>query len=283
MGKFELTEKVVIVKPIVRNGGLLPDDHDGKFMYTRASRWYTTPVNRANKIVNPLTEEEQEVLEKALNLPKGEMSKDDNKFWANREIALDKSGRELHLGNPDDYIAYKILLSNSDKIAPSWDARFEKGTYKFALVDTAVETKKTSESVQTKQKAYTALSKISTHKQKMIDAIMVYRISVRDYAKLPAAIQKDALYVIIDDIISKDPKGFIDIIEDKDFGVKLLVQKLINNGVATINPLQRNMYQIKDTDLIGYPQDLVKLLKDPMNEAIKARLDVQVKEKDVVD
>lgn len=278
-----LPDKVVIVKPIIRNGGLLPDDHDGKFMYTRTFRWYTTPVSKANKIINPLTPEEQKTLEIAFGLAEGEMSKDGNKFFANREVALDKNGVELHLNNPEDYLYWKILLSNTDKIAPSWDERFSKGTYKFALVDTKVETKKTSEAVQLRIKATNALGKISTHKQKMIDAIMVYRISVRDYTKLPLTIDKDSLYVILDDIINKDAKGFLDILDDKDYEIKLLVQKLIIEGLAVINPMQGNRYQIKDTDLLGYPADLVRLLKDPINEATKARLIMIIKEKDVVE
>jgi hypothetical protein len=280
---FVLPERKIVVKPIVRDGGWLPDGHDGKFMYTGTSKGYCVPINSAtNVMLNPLAEDEQRFFEEAFKMEKDAMSpyrKKDN-YWANREITLDRNERVLDLSNHEDYIAWKILLSNKEFIAPSWDERRAKGTYEFALVDTTVETKKVSANIQMKLKANAMLGKITTHRQKMMDAIMVYRISVRDYAKLPESPDKDSLYILLDDIVSKDPQGFIKVMDDDDYEIKLMVQKLISYNMVTMNPSQKNRYVVEGTDLLGYPNELVELLKEPANQVIKAKLLLQIKEKD---
>lgn len=88
---------------------------------------------------NVLTNDEKEFLEKALNLDPNALSvyNTKNNFWADYKIKIDtKEGLHLDLSNPEDYIKYKVLLANSDLVAPSVQERLErpKRSYQFEIV-----------------------------------------------------------------------------------------------------------------------------------------------------
>ena len=82
--KNYLINKKVKVVPVPRNGGWLPEDHDGAFMYTGCFLETCLPVDsRRKQLVQILTRDEQEFFETELFLKPGDLSiykKVDN-FW----------------------------------------------------------------------------------------------------------------------------------------------------------------------------------------------------------
>ena len=64
-----LTDKKVKVVPVYRNGGWLPQGHDGEFMFTGTVCEFDLPISmKTGRLVNILTKEEQAFFEKELFL-----------------------------------------------------------------------------------------------------------------------------------------------------------------------------------------------------------------------
>ena len=121
----------------------LHKDTNGRFtqIFNTSNRYLTAEFPE-----EPLTELEwfSRMIGKDLNVHK----KDDN-FWAGHmekgnptlnykpyEVTLPREGRTLDLNNIDDYLAYKVLTTNTHRwIAPSWENRYDRPTYWFAMVD----------------------------------------------------------------------------------------------------------------------------------------------------
>lgn len=156
LGSFLQEGRIVEVKPISRSGrwsALLTNDlPEEPYQYNKTKRTYTLPTSlRSRHLVKVLNNTdgiktiqfpnevltEQQFFEKLIDRDLNLFKRDDN-FWRIDPIArviITKSGLSLDLSDALDVIRYKILLANTDKIAPSWNRRHERSSFEFAIVD----------------------------------------------------------------------------------------------------------------------------------------------------
>ena len=143
-----LIDKKVKLEPITRQGKWLPPGHDGHFMYTGAKMNVCVPHNLSSKSLEDplrdLSEEQVAELAERLSMKPEDFNvykKKDN-YWLNFEFYVDRAGLTIDLSNPVDFLKYKVCLTNKELIAPSWEERFNRGTYRFAIVDEEHEVEK---------------------------------------------------------------------------------------------------------------------------------------------
>jgi hypothetical protein len=102
----------------------------GGGMHENALKVFVVPKHeRSNNFVNVLTNAEKDYLEVAMGLEKNALSiykaPIQSNFWSDANptglgsVTLKKQDNIFDLSKPTDYISYKILLANKDKICPS--------------------------------------------------------------------------------------------------------------------------------------------------------------------
>jgi hypothetical protein len=282
----ELRAKKYTVRPIRRKGGWVMPDHDSAFMNEGSSRTYTVPVRRGNVLENPYPEffKRGDVIALA-----HELGMDDTKdlnintskcFWrreAESSVKLDRNGLHLDLSDTMDFIKFLVLRSNKKLIALNWASRFDNGEFKFALVEQGEEMIDKVSNLEEKKKAYIHLGKIDGSANKMQDFLYVYYLNKKEAKRPPANATVDWLKNEIGKIIEEDLKLYLDILEDKDYALKLLIQKSVETG-ALIR--KKHEYWVHGSDApIGVIEELIEYLDDPKNQAVRMKLMHHVKDK----
>jgi hypothetical protein len=268
-----LQNKKIAIKPIIKNRGLFEKGHDGEFMYT-GTVWSTDlarnkTTNRYKNIFE--SPEEQAELEKALDLEENALSvhKKDNPFWAKHRVKLTKEVRTLDLMDPWDVLDYKIL-TNCKFIAPDWDSINKSGEYKFALVDEdALEIVKASKS-QLKKTAYKHFGKID---DSITDMQMIIRLMT---GKRIDSKKIEFLQAEIDKLIDTRTEDFVNVVEDKNYKLKVLIENCIDRNILEKNHLGE--YKLKgNVDSIARgTEEMVNFLLSPKNGDILLKLKSQL-------
>jgi hypothetical protein len=270
------TKKIKVV-PIERRGNWLSNinkDHDGTFMYSGTVARYCLPFDKVTRqLVDPFPSTEQrEDIERALSFNKGDLSiykKEDN-FWKTFEIKIDKRGLVLNLEEPMDYVRYLVLFSNTSLVAPTWETRLDKGTYRFVLVDMDQEVKERAKKANSQKEAYKKLGQMEGSLDTMVNFLTVYGKTP------PRESSRDFLISEIDKVIENDINGFFVVVNDEDFELKLLISKGVSIG-AIVKPT-KTRYELPGGDLIGNSlQAAVDYFKSPENQenylVLKNRVD----------
>ena len=230
---FKLPSKKVSVKPIMRTRGFVKDPaHEAFFLFANATIDVKAPLDRNGHLVCPLSDEERAFFEdkelSGLHFEKGELSpyKKKGNFWSTYKVKLEKTERLLDLSNPMDYIDYKLLLANTNLIAPDAKSSNKKKTYRYALVS-AEESLQSAVSTSTKRKeAYKFAGKMEDSIEEMIAFLKIY-------GKKPSAdASRDFLIAEIDKIITDDIDTFLSIAKDKDRDIKALIMEAVELGVV---------------------------------------------------
>lgn len=265
----------VKVEPIKRSSDWLPAESDSAFMNTGAKIEYVVPrLARSGQLVDPLgdlTFEQKDTIAKELGFKGADdlniNRKEKENFWINRSVFIDKNGKFLDLSNIGDFISYKILEVCLDTIAPSFTERYNKGTYKFALIFEDEDAKIKNLKVDNKKDAYILFGKIDGSAKKMADFLWIYYLTDKEAKRLPNNPGIDFLRGEIGRVIEEKTGTFLSIMSDPDFDSKVLIQRAINNGLIhrdgqmfTVfgEPTSKNTLE----GLIGY-------LKDERNNNIR--------------
>ena len=228
----------VKVEPIRRSSDWLPEESDSAFMNTGAKVEYVVPrLARSGQLMDPLGDlslQEKETVAKELGFKTADdlnvNRKEKENFWINRPVYVDKNGKFLDLSNIGDFISYKILEVNLESIAPSFINRYDKGTYKFALVFDDEVDKIKSNKIDAKKEAYMLFGKIDGSAKKMSDFLWIYYLTDKDAKRLPNNPSVDFLRQEVGRIIEEKTGTFLSIMTDTEFETKVLIQKSINNG-----------------------------------------------------
>lgn len=268
-----LKNKKIIVKPIFRNNGNFPKGHDGEFMFTDTV-WSTDlrPEPGTNRYKAILTEEERLVFEKTLNLEPGSMSfYKKTGFWPKFRVKLTKEGKTLNLSEPLDYLEYLVLLADR-RVAPNWNAKYDSGEYKFALVDEDETIKDNVNKSDLNKKAYKYLGKIEDSVE---DMTMVIRLASNKIVK-----SKDVEFLRseVQKIIDSNIKGFVEVMEDKSFGTKAFINKALD--AKALDRTVKGGYALKGGDEIGRTlSETVEFLESNKNQDIFLKLKAQIDNK----
>lgn len=183
------------------------------------------PVLRSSgNYKNILTDLEKEFLEKALGLDYNALSvyNKNSNFWDNYHVTLTKEGITLNLADPEDYIRYKVLLANSDIVAPSVQERIDrpKATYKFEIVRDSEETSIENIKMDATMDSYMEFKKIQNDNDTM--RVLVEIMDGRPYAQNT---KNDFLRSRINVLIQKDPKKFLSAITDPLLHTKVIIRR----------------------------------------------------------
>ncbi len=268
-----LKNKKILVKPIFRNNGNFPKGHDGEFMFTDTV-WSTDlrPEPGTNRYKAILTEDERLVFERTLNLEPGSMSfYKKTGFWPKFRVKLTKEGKTLNLSEPLDYLEYLVLLADR-RIAPNWNAKYDSGEYKFALVDEEETIKDNVNKSDLNKKAYKYLGKIEDSVE---DMTMVIRLASN---KIVKSKDLEFLQSEVQKIIDTNIKGFVEVMEDKSFGTKAFINKALD--AKALDRTVKGGYALKGGDEIGRTlSETVEFLESNKNQDIFLKLKAQIENK----
>ncbi len=181
---------------------------------------------------NVLTNDEKDYLEEALGLDYNALSvyKKENNYWDNYTVTITKEGMYLDLSDPEDYIRYKVLLANSDIVAPSVQERIErpKATYRFEIVRNSEETTLENAKMDATMASYKEFGKIESDVDTM--RVLVELLESRPYA---ANTKAEFLRSRINVLIQSDPKTFLNAITDPLLHTKMIIRRATELGKIT--------------------------------------------------
>lgn len=269
---FTLPDRKVKVMPVVRQGAWLPKGHDGEFMFTGTSAPISVPMNaRTGTLVNPLTAEEQEYLEKALAKDPGDLSiykpKKEN-FWSNYYVKLDKEGDILDLSDPNQYIKYKVLTINKELIAPSFESRYSIPTSRWMLVDVDHEIQSAAKQADLMQSVWMEFGAMKNNTSKLKNVLKIHTNK-----QIPKNAKHEFLISEVKKIVEDTPNAFIRIMQDPNFDMRCFIEDAVEAGA--IVKVSRNKYAIA-----GEPDDIYtvnQLIEELDPNGINAELYIKIK------
>lgn len=220
-----LRNERVIVRRLLKEGKITNPKHvlyGG--MAAGAFKWFTVPMLRNGQLVDVLTKQEKDFLEEAMGLEANALSvhrKVDN-YWSNYKVKLGKEDTVLNLNDPEEYIKYKVLLSNVDQIAPSLDevSLRPKETYEYVLLHEEEEAKANQKRVNKNIEAYKAFGKLENDRDKL-RTIVEIATSRPQHKTVSLEILTDQ----VDRLIQADANLFLTIAQDPLLDTKVLLKK----------------------------------------------------------
>ena len=187
------------------------------------------PILSNGRYKNVLTNDEKDFLEKELGLDSNALSvyKAEDNFWDNFKIRIDKEGLKLNLSEPNDYIKYKVLLANTEVVAPSVKERIErpKPTYRFELVHLGEEASMENAKMDAMMESYKAFGKIEDD----LDTLrtLVELLDGRPYSKTETIVFFRSRVNLL---IQADAKRFLQYINDPLLHAKVLIKRGVELG-----------------------------------------------------
>ena len=229
-----LKNERVIVRRLLKEGKITNPKHvlyGG--MALGAFHTFTVPMLRNGHLVDVLTKAEKAYLEEAMGLETNALSvhRQVDNYWSNYQVKLGKEDTILDLSIPEEYIKYKVLLANTECIAPSLDAvnLKQKETYEYVLLHEEEEAKANKKRVNKNIEAYKILGKIEGDRDKLrtIVEIATSRPQHR-------TVSIDALTDQIDRLIQANANLFLTIAQDPLLDTKVLLKKGIETGAVRV-------------------------------------------------
>ena len=229
-----LRNEKVIVRFVPKDNDNIVDRKHVAFggMMDNAVRGFTVPMLSNGTYRNVLTDNEKSYLEEILGLEINGLSvynKKDN-FWDDYLIRLNKQDTILDLSIPEDYIKYKVLLANKDTIAPSMKELKEarKATYEYVIMEPNEEFADSRNRVNNTMKCYEEFGAIK-------DKFDVLRCIIETLDGRPVAnnTKIEFLQSKATDLISVNPKLFLDTITDPLLNTKVIIKKAVEAGIIS--------------------------------------------------
>jgi hypothetical protein len=274
---FELPNEVIIVKYINRRRGMAANVEANHVisggMLSNAVRKFSAPIQRNGSIKNVLTNEEKLFLEDATGLDLSIYGE----FWNNYYVKLGKedAGNRFDTSSPMDYISLKILQSLSkDEIALSWADRNKNQTYQFAITREEEEMLESKGKYDAKKEAFKLYGKIEEDKERLLG---VYKLLTNKLVSKESTLSW--LQHKIEEIIDQTPSSFVNVISDKAFYTKML----INSGVeANVITKAGNKYSTVDglelcnAGEVATFDNAVKYLDAPKNQEVRSIVEAKI-------
>ena len=277
---FQLPNKQVMVVPIRRKGGWLPDGHAASFLHNQAYWDFTVKEHPGTgSFVDPLTEEERKFFESdesGLAFKKGDLNvhkKDDN-YWTDIRVKLRDEVKPLDLTNAKDYLTYKILLTNTETIAPSAEDKFKKGTYKFAIVEEGHNDEERVTAASNKKDAYKFFGKIDHSPEKMKDFLSIYYTMKPGGKQVAPNAKQKFLISEIEKIVEADLSTFLKLSRDPNYDKKVLINNALKaraikrNGLLFTTP--------EDIPIGNNLEAVVAYMDNPINNEEVIRIKTRI-------
>jgi len=267
-----LENKIVVVKPIPErenpNFVKLDPKHDGKFMFSGCKATLVLPMSQSRGGLVPfLNKEEQAFFEREMDMPMGALSfyKEVGNYWVTFRVTLDKNELRLDLSIPMDNLKWRLLLTYSDLIAPTWEDRNNKASYKWAMVDLKEEVKTIGKLHDLRTRAYAALDKIKDNKEELLKYLRLLGKMVSEQT------DREYLYAELGNIIENTSVSsnsgssihdFLELVEDKNKNYKVILSDGLRSGLI----YKKASKYFYDKDVIGIGEvQALNWIKDPEN------------------
>lgn len=228
-----LKNEKVVVKHIPRENSMVGNNPKHVLyggMSEDSTRTYVVPQLRNGQLVDVLTKDEKDFLEEYLGLEDNALSvyNIENNFWKKQKVILRKDGNILDLSNPTDYIKYKILLHNSNVIAPNLESlqTNPKATYEYVMIREEEENKVNRRRIDATKEAYKEYGKIEDDRD-----ILRVVIETLTAAPVAATMTLDSMVSKVDELIQHDAKMFLKVVKDPYLSTKVLIRNAIEAGV----------------------------------------------------
>lgn len=278
-----LRNEKIIVRHVPKESGIVTNPNHILYggMAESAVKYFTIPQLESGRLTNVLTDEEKEFLEYIMGLEYNALSvyKKENNYWSNRQVRLLKQDNILDLSDPEQYIKYKILLSNKDEIAPSLQALQDspKATYKFVLIKENEETTSARKEMSATMQAYMEYGKYE-------DDADTLRTIIETIDGRPLAVNTkvEFLQTRINKLIQADAKLVLKVIKDPLLATKVTIKRAVEAGL--ISNRGGFFYLREDgSPLCSNNEDptfnmAAKFLASPKNQPIKFSLEAKLKE-----
>lgn len=248
-------------------------------MAESAYRKLTVPMLRSGQLQNVLTDDEKDYLEQVLGLPDNGLSvyRQENNYWMDLYVRLEKTETRLNLSDPNDYIKYKVLLANKNLVCPDLKTLQEspKATYEYVIIADGEESKASMSRLNARKEAYKEYGKIEGDKD-------VLRLIVESMTARPVASSTkiEQLAEQIDTLIENDAKTFLAIVQDPLLKTKVLIRNGIEAGV--IADRGGMLYMRADNHPLCNQGDptlsvAAEYLNQPKNQEMKFAIEAKVK------
>ena len=278
-----LRSEKVIVRFVPSKGGPVGDNPNhvlsGGLADGATIKFGVPMYSSTGNYYNPLTNSEKAFLEQVLDLDYNALSiyKKEKNYWENYYVEVGKDGKILDLSDPEQYIQYKVLLLNSDFVAPDLDTLRDtpKTTYRFVLVKENDESKIENMKMTDTMACYKEFGKIEDDKDTM--RILIEIVDVRPLSpNTPVA----TLRSTINKLIQADPKRFLNAITDPMLHTKVVLRRCVELGVVA---MRNDLYYLRSDNSplcdVGEDSTLpvaAKWLNNPSHQDIKALLESEV-------
>ena len=284
--KGYLQNKIVRLKPIPRGNRMITDpSHSGYFMWEGASKQFCLMTNSYGVLINPFSSEaEEKFFSEILDLDLNTYKKKDN-FWHTFYVKITKDhtlmsqGISFDLSEPMDNIRYRVLKQQKE-VAPSWDDRFNRIEYKFALVDEDYEEVVQNQELDMMEEIFTYWGEIKSSVKKLRDFLTIYWMTKKTTKEVPLDSTKEFLTSEVKKIIDSDKTTMYEIIKDKNLPIKLFIARgmragaIVKEGIGTYYTVGSEEQKYSLSEFI----DHVKFLKDstdPIYLKIEAQINSQ--------
>lgn len=276
-----LRNERIIIRHINRAKGLVTDPKHVLFggMAKDAVRYYSVPILKQGQLKNVLTNKEMAFLEDILGLEEGALSiyNVKNNFWKNKFVRLEKDDNYLNLNDPMNYIEYKILLANSNFIAPSLEEleNHDKATYEFVIIKENDQLQRNKLNMTTTMKCYKEFGSFQNDHMKL--RCVVELLTGKTVSKKTNI---EFLQTQVNDLIQSNPKLFLEIVGDPYLDTKITIKKAIENGI--IKKRGDYYYNYNGSPLCEDGQDptlsvAAKYLQNPKYQTILVDIENRIK------
>lgn len=249
-------------------------------MAETATRVYTVPLLANGAFKNVLTNDEKDYLEMAMGLTPNALSVylKENNYWATLQVRLGKSDSYLDLSDPSDFIKYKVLLANTDFVAPNLEAvsSYPKATYQFVLISENDEIQTSRDAMSISMEASEAFAKMGNDKEML--RVIVETLEGRPTS---ANVKLDFLKPQAFRLMQANPRHFLSIAQDKMLPTKVLIKAAIEAGL--VRKRGDFYYLAADNKALcaGNEEPVLinacKYLNNPANQELKLMLEAKIK------
>ncbi len=263
-----LQNKVVYLKPVVRKKGIVDDPkHIAYFKMEGSYDSYTLKYDsKTGKPINPFkSDEEMQFFSNAIGEDLNPY-KPNNEFWSKYSIKIIKTpelmniGKRFDLSDVYDALSYRVLLTWTSEIAPTWEDRLKNISIRYAFVEDGYEETKSSEEMEEIFKIGTYYGELKVSDKTMKDYLDVYYMNSPKKIHIPEDFTTAQLVNELNKIIKNDKAGFIKVYEDPDFKTKLFICRAVDKGV--INKVGVGTYIINGVSMEYTEASLIAQLKD---------------------
>ena len=276
-----LRNEKVIVRFVPKENDSITDRKHVAYggLMENAVRGFVVPMLSNGNYKNVLTDNEKDYLEDLLGLEVNGLSvyNKKNNYWDNVIVRLSKQDTILDLSNPEDYIKYKILLANTDSVAPSMRVLREarKATYEYVIMEAHEEFSDARNRTNNTMKCYEEFGAIK-------DKFDVLKCIIETIDGRPVAsntkiefLQEKAI-----NLINANAKLFLATITDPLLNTKVLIKKAVEAGLIS----KRGEYYYLREDgspMCGSNEDptftvAAKYLSLPQNQELKFSIEAKL-------